>query len=450
MLKRGQTSGREEQISEKSDELFAPMAGKNRIALAVSGGVDSLALMILVRSWLDNLGNKKSGPKVFIYCVDHGLRSQSAMECNGVKALAKDFGFEHQTLVWQGKKPTTGVQAAARMARYRLIGEQMELDGVEILLTGHHVDDQAETIMMRLAHGSGLSGLRGMESFSEVFGVKIFRPLLALLREELSDIVEQAGLDAFNDPSNDDLKYERVRWRKLLAGMKDSGLNAANLSRFAHRMDRADRALDHFSSEQYKNNVEQDQFGVQMISHEQLISQPDEIAIRLLGKMIYRGSGGRSTGELSQLEDLLKKLSDPGFSGVVIGGCGVALKHEKIVVFRETGRLTAGRLIADRVAADRLESGRMETEEILLNPGQKTLWDQRFIVENTSQNPVVVKSASALNRQQLQDHVVGTDQMKMDWVHSCVMVVDSEGNLLAIGANSFSESINCELVKFNH
>ncbi|VAW22350.1 tRNA(Ile)-lysidine synthetase, partial [hydrothermal vent metagenome] len=315
MLKMGQSSDlasdRAAQILKKADELLAPMLGENAIALAVSGGVDSLALMILARSWLDNEQNKKLCPKIHIYSVDHGLRVESAMECSGVKTLAESFGFEHQTLVWQGKKPATGVQAAARMARYRLIGEQMALDGVKYLLSGHHMDDQAETILMRLAHSSGLSGLKGMEPFSEIFGIEIFRPLLGMGREDLNDIVGQAGLDAFNDPSNENPKYERVRWRKLLSDIKDSGLNAANLSKFATRVGRADRALDHFSSEQYRNCVEQNKFGVQMISHEQLIAQPEEIAIRLLGKMIYCGSGGRSAGELSQLEDLVGKFSDP-------------------------------------------------------------------------------------------------------------------------------------------
>ncbi|MCF6326398.1 MAG: tRNA lysidine(34) synthetase TilS [Devosiaceae bacterium] len=449
MLKHGQTSDLEDKMSEKADELLAPMLDENAIALAVSGGVDSLALMILVRSWLDNKQNNKLRPKIFIYSVDHGLRSQSAVECQGVKTLATGFGFEHKTLIWQGKKPTTGVQAAARMARYRLIGEQMALDGVGYLLSGHHMDDQAETIMMRLAHGSGLSGLKGMELFSEIFGMKIFRPLLGMGREELNDIVEQAGLDAFNDPSNHDLKYERVRWRKLLSDIKETGLTGANLNRFALRMGRADRALDHFCSAQYKSCVKQDQFGVQMISHEQLIAQPEEIAIRLLGKMIYCGSGGRNSGELSQLEDLIKNLSNPQFNGMVIGGCGIALKHGKVVVFREAGRLAAGRLAVDLLAVDQLATGWLETNKTLLQPGQKTLWDQRFVVENLSKNPVIVQGAFSLSRQQLQDHVAGTDQIKMDWVHSCVMVVDEAGNLLAIGANSFSEVIICELVDFD-
>ncbi len=105
MLKRGQTSDLEAQNLEKADELLAPLLGENAIALAVSGGVDSLALMILARSWIDNEQNKKLHPKIFVYSVDHGLRAQSAMECVGVKALATDFGFEHQTLLWQGKSP---------------------------------------------------------------------------------------------------------------------------------------------------------------------------------------------------------------------------------------------------------------------------------------------------------------------------------------------------------
>ncbi|VAW20477.1 hypothetical protein MNBD_ALPHA11-921, partial [hydrothermal vent metagenome] len=123
--------------------------------------------------------------------------------------------------------------------------------------------------------------------------------------------------------------------------------------------------------------------------------------------------------------------------------------HNQIVVFREVGRLSAGRLAASKLAASKLAASPLETKEKLLQPGQKILWDQRFVVKNTSKNPVIVKSALTLNRQQLQDHVAGVDHLKMDWVHSCVMVVDKEENLLAIGTNSLDKSIICELVNFS-
>ena len=150
--------------------LFAPLEPFATIGLAVSGGPDSLALMLLAAGWAE-----AHGKQVIVYTVDHGLRPEAPAECEMVEREAARLGLTCRTLAWVGDKPQTGVQAAARLARYRLIGAAMRKDGAEILVTAHHIDDQAETILMRLAHGSGISGLAGMALFGEVEGVRLCR-----------------------------------------------------------------------------------------------------------------------------------------------------------------------------------------------------------------------------------------------------------------------------------
>ncbi len=412
----------------ESDRLFDPVAGEKSIGLAVSGGTDSLALMILVRDWLQGSGAGIRGPKVFVYSVDHGLRPEAGAECEKVRDIALDFGFEHRILVWRGKKPGTGLQVSARRARYGLIGRQMEVDGARILLSGHHMDDQAETVLMRLARGSGLNGLRGMESFSEVEGVRVFRPLLALGRQDLVKIVEQAGLEPCHDPSNEDLGFERVRWRKFLARNGEKGLDGANLARFAARMGRAQRALEVFCHQRYEELVEWNQFGVQMICRERFLEQPCEIAIRLLGEMIYRASGGRSHGELSQLETLLQHVRKDGFSGEVTGGCVIALHGGKVAVFREVSRIRDTRYV--------------------LAPGESIVWDGRFVVENRRDRVVIVKGAEGLERRQLKKISGDLGHVRMGWIHCCPLVVDENEKLLAIGEQSFDELVFSRLVNF--
>jgi len=407
-------------------KLFALIKKEKSIALAVSGGKDSLALMVLVCQWLEGNFTEKNSPEVFIYSVDHGLRAEAANECELVKKLALEFGFSHKTLIWSGEKPMTGLQAAARKARYALLGKQMLKDGVKTLLTGHHLDDQGETVLMRLTHGSGIGGLSAMAAFSNVEGTRIFRPLLSLRSKQLALIVKKSGLEAVDDPSNEDQKYERVRWRKFLQTSGEIGLSAPVLAKFANRMERADTALEHFANEQYKNIVFRDKFSVQWSDLDKLASQPEEIGIRLLEKMIFIGSGGRGFGELSKREKLYERLFVDGFTGEVIAGCAIVLWRGKLVVFREFSRVVS--------------------TQTRLKPEEEIIWDQRFIIKNLGQGPLKVGPAKDLSRQQLFQLIPDQGQIKMDWIRSAPLVVDEAGEVLAIGAFRFSKALKCYLL----
>ena len=140
--------------------LFADLSDAPVLILAVSGGPDSTALLWLAARWR---AGAKQGPKLIAVTVDHGLRKESAREVLGVKRLAKKLGIEHRTLRWTGKKPKTSIQEGARGARYRLLYDAAQKAGASHVLTAHTLDDQAETVLFRLARGSGLSGLQGMQ-----------------------------------------------------------------------------------------------------------------------------------------------------------------------------------------------------------------------------------------------------------------------------------------------
>ena len=210
--------------------LFAPVAGEKVVGLAVSGGADSLGLMLLARAWA---GSLTPAPQLVVYSVDHGLRPEAQGEVAMVMAAAASLGLRARPLSWSGPKPQSGLQEAARRARYRLIAEAMRLDGASVLLTAHHLEDQAETVLMRLAHGSGVEGLQGMRPMSTVEGVRVFRPLLAVWPEVLRPIVTSSGLVPAEDPSNGDTHYERVRWRQAMPMLAELGLDAEALSLFA-------------------------------------------------------------------------------------------------------------------------------------------------------------------------------------------------------------------------
>ena len=145
--------------------LFADLQAFPVIALAVSGGPDSTALMLLAARWRDAL---KTKPKLVAVTVDHGLRKESKGEAAAVARLARKLNISHRTVRWNGRKPSTGVQEKARAARYRLLGEAAQKAGATHILTAHTLDDQAETVLIRMSRGSGLTGLGAMTRIGSV------------------------------------------------------------------------------------------------------------------------------------------------------------------------------------------------------------------------------------------------------------------------------------------
>jgi tRNA(Ile)-lysidine synthase len=209
--------------------------------LAVSGGSDSLALLLLARRWRDARG--AAAPPLVAATIDHGLRSGASDDAAAVAAVAARWGFEHVTLAWEGPKPATGVQEAAREARYGLLLAEAERRGFANIAVAHTLDDQAETVLMRLIAGSGLKGLAGMSRASYRGRVLVHRPLLDVPRARLRHALAEAGVSWLDDPSNADPRFLRPRLRELLPLLAAEGLDAARLDLLARKFGRADRAL---------------------------------------------------------------------------------------------------------------------------------------------------------------------------------------------------------------
>ena len=174
-----------------AQELFAPLGFHAHVALAVSGGSDSTALMWLVRRWALAAARP---PKISVLTVDHGLRPQAQAECASVVDWARALGLEAHILTWPGSKPASGLQAKAREMRYSLMRDWCRAHGATLLVTAHTLEDQAETVLMRLARGSGITGLSGMRA-DETADVLLERPLLTVTRAGL-----KATLRAANHP----------------------------------------------------------------------------------------------------------------------------------------------------------------------------------------------------------------------------------------------------------
>jgi tRNA(Ile)-lysidine synthase len=203
-----------------------------RIGIAVSGGPDSLALLLLA--------HRAYPGRVEAATVDHGLRPEAAGEAALVASISADLGVPHATLE-AGMRDSANLQAAARERRYALLGLWAEAAGLSCIATAHHLDDQAETLVMRLLRGSGLSGLAGIRAVSGG-AVPVARPLLGWRREELAALVAAAGIEPVADPSNRDERFDRVRIRRRLA--QAGWIEPEPLARSAAALAQAEAALE--------------------------------------------------------------------------------------------------------------------------------------------------------------------------------------------------------------
>jgi tRNA(Ile)-lysidine synthase len=291
-------------IEPQVESLFAPVAGAGRLALAVSGGPDSLALMLLAVRWARAAGR----PGLIVYSVDHGLRPEASAEVAMVLREAGRLGLPARGLRWDGDKPETGVQAAARKARYRLFAEAMAEDGASYLLTAHHLGDQAETVLMRLAHGSGIEGLRGMDRFARIEDCDVFRPLLGVDPEDLAAVTAEAGLIPVRDPSNSDRHYERVRWRQIMPELAGLGLDLRRLGDFAARMNDADALIAAAAETAFASLVHVDAERHAELPHAGFAGLNRAAAVRLLSRVLRIVGGDRKPYALGAVEALYARL----------------------------------------------------------------------------------------------------------------------------------------------
>lgn len=291
--------------AQDAKRLFADWKAAPAIVLAVSGGPDSIALMWLAARWRRALAR---GPQLIAVTVDHGLRAEAAREARDVKRLAQSLDLPHRTLRWTGAKPKTGLPAAAREARYRLLAQAARAGGATHILTAHTRDDQAETLLMRMLRGSGIAGLAAMARVSEREGVWLARPLLDISKAQLIATLNRAKVGFADDPTNRDTSFTRPRLRAIMPALAEEGGDARNLARLAARLARANAAVEVLvdGAERYLALTDRDaaRLGFDAAA---FMAMPEEIRLRLLKRAIDR-AGHEGVAELGKVEALLGAL----------------------------------------------------------------------------------------------------------------------------------------------
>lgn len=290
-------------------QLFAELKAAPALVLAVSGGPDSVALMWLVARWRRSLAR---GPELTVVTVDHGLRAEAAREAREVKRLAAELGLTHRTLRWRGAKPKTGLPAAAREARYRLLAQAARAAGASHVLTAHTRDDQAETLLMRLLRGSGIAGLSAMARHTRRDGLVLARPLLDVPKSQLIATLKRARISFADDPTNRDASFTRPRLRALLPQLAAEGGDTRTLVRLSMRLARANAAVEVLTdgAERFlrlRDRGVAPQPGVRSFEATAFATLPEEVRLRLLLRAID-GLGHEGPAELGKVETLLAAL----------------------------------------------------------------------------------------------------------------------------------------------
>ncbi len=369
------------ELEQQFHQAWGALSPGGKVLLAVSGGPDSMALMLLVQS-LPHTAAKD----VAVATVDHGLRPESREEAEFVAETAAQLGLSHTILSWQGPKPATGQMAAARSARYRLLIEHANEIGARGLVTGHHAGDVVETFLMRLSRGSGLDGLAEMTRRRTIAAIglrpiTLIRPLLTQPKADLRVYVQSKGVIAIDDPSNENDAYERPRMRALAATLDDQGLASTAIATSAQRL-AADAVERKRAEEDRLRRLGGVFYGWGGASCEARRMSPVDDK-HLFARLCRAIVGAPFAPDTDAVEAALSEALDGRLA--TIGGAMIARRQDTVWVFREPAGVL-GRKSEDRPVF---------AAPLNLAAGQSMLWDRRFVIENRSGSTMVIQPFGA-------------------------------------------------------
>ncbi|MFC7051738.1 tRNA lysidine(34) synthetase TilS [Hansschlegelia quercus] len=307
--------------SDEAAAIFARAFGDaGHVLLAVSGGADSTALLILAAEWRD-------APRLSVATVNHGLRAEAVTEAADVAELAGRLGLSHAILAAPVSSKTR-IEAAAREVRYSALREHADRIGADAIATAHTLDDQAETVLMRLAAGSGPAGLAAMRPETTRDGLRHFRPLLDVPKTRLVASLAARGIGWSEDAMNADSRFARPRLRTARDALAAEGLTARRLGRFATRMARADAAIAHAVDQAADAHVAMDARDQLVVSA--FAGLPEEILLRLLARLIAQAGGGEL--RLERLERLIGRILGEPKGAATLAGAKIGWRRDAIVV----------------------------------------------------------------------------------------------------------------------
>lgn len=352
-------------VAKGAARLDAALAGLDgAVAIAVSGGPDSVALFHLADSWA-----RSRGRSLHVLTVDHGLRPDSATEAEAVATLARSRGRPHRTLRWIGAKPMSGLQAAARAARVRLLTAACRDVGVVALLLAHHRDDQVETVLHRIERDTGPEGLAGMAVRGFWDGVPVIRPLLDVDKARLVATCAAAGLAVFDDPANADPRFARSRHRAMSGALDTVGLGRDRVIRMATAMARARQAMAQAVRSWLADHATLHPCGTARLDRAEFSGLDPVFRAALLRSALRQAAGGGYPPATEATASLCAWITSPDAGRRTLAGCVIDCDPRGVVVMREPSACAPPATVG---------------------AGQSRSWDGRFLVTNATGRPVRV------------------------------------------------------------
>tara|TARA_B110001450_G_scaffold6101_1_gene6337 strand:+ start:122 stop:1168 length:1047 start_codon:yes stop_codon:yes gene_type:complete len=319
-------------ISKIYNEFSSSLKDKENLAVAVSGGADSLALAYLTKCY--SLKNKI---KVKYYLVNHRLRKEAASEAKIVQKVLKKIDIDCKILNWNGKKPSKSIQAIARDKRYSLLVNECKKNRIKYLLFGHHLNDLFENFLIRIVRGSGLNGLISFSKNTKYRDqdLSIIRPLLNVEKNDLLYISNNVFNFFVKDPSNINKDYKRTRIRNLLNSLKKEGLDIKKLKLTINNLKDTDKSIKFYVDINLKKNVIFLKKKNIFILNNEFFNQSHEIIFRSLTNLIQKIGKKYYPVRGKSIEELIKEINKKSFKRTTLGGCYIERANETILIFQE-------------------------------------------------------------------------------------------------------------------
>ena len=315
------------------NEFSSSLKVKEDLAVAVSGGADSLALAYLTKCYL--LKNKL---KAKYYIVNHMLRRESSLEAETVKKTLKKIDIQCTILKWSGKKPSKNIQATARDKRYSLLANECKKNNIKYLLLGHHLNDLLENFLIRIVRGSGLNGLISFSKNTKYRGqnLNILRPLFSLEKKDLLYISNKVFKFYIKDPSNVNEDYQRTRIRNLLRSLEKEGLDTKKLELTINNLKDSDKSIKFYVDKNLKKNVVFLKKKNTYILSYNFFDQSHEIIFRSLTNLIQKLGKKYYPVRGKSVNELIKKINSKFLIKITLGGCFIERVNETILITQES------------------------------------------------------------------------------------------------------------------
>jgi len=323
---------KKKKISRIFNEFSISLKVKRNLAVAVSGGPDSLALAYLTKCYA-----LKNNIEVKYFIVDHKIRKESSLEAKSVKSVLKKIGIESKILVWKGKKPSKNIQAIARNKRYSLLANECKKNDINHLLIGHHLNDLFENFLIRLVRGSGLNGLISFDKNTKYKNknLNILRPLLDLEKKDLLHISKEIFNFFVDDQSNINIDYKRTRIRNLLQALEKEGLDKKKLKLTINNLKDSNNTIKFYVDKNLeKNSVFLTKKNIYILNND-FFDQSHEIIFRSLTKIIQNLGKKYYPVRGKSINELIKRINVKSFSKVTLGGCFIERVNETILISQE-------------------------------------------------------------------------------------------------------------------